>query len=91
MKSLDCCCEMDKELSSWRNRLHEVTEKFDHEPSINKYRLQPHIEGIHILQTEIDDRLEELRGVCKFEGPDVELKSTLKDDEVYNYLEMGCC
>ena len=91
MKSLDCCCEMDRELSSWRNRLHEVTEKFDREPSINKYRLQPHIEGIHILQTEMDDRLEELRSGGKFEGPDVELKSKLQDDEVYNFLEMGCC
>ena len=91
MKCLDYCCEMDRELSSWRNKLHEVSEKFDHEPSISKYRLQPHIEGVHILQAEMDDRLEELRCVCKFEGPDVELKSKLADDEVFNYLEMGCC
>ena len=61
MKSLDYCCELDRELSSWRNRLHEVSEKFNHEPSINKYKLQPHIEGIHILEAELDDRLDEVR------------------------------
>ena len=91
MKNLDSCCEMDRELSSWRNRLHEVSDKFDNEPSINKYRLQPHIEGIHILQTEIDDRLEELRSVCGFESPKIDMKSKLGDDEVFNFLEMGCC
>ena len=89
MKSFDCC-EMDSELSSWRNKLHEVAEKFDHEPSINKYKLQPHIESIHILQTEMDDRLEELRTACKFESPDVKL-TKLPDDEVFNFLEYGCC
>ena len=61
MKSLDYCCELDRELSSWRNRLHEVSEKFDYEPSINKFKLQPHIEGIHILEAELDDRLDEVR------------------------------
>ena len=91
MKSSDCCCETDSELSSWRNRLHEVAEKFDREPSVNKYKLQPHIEGIHILQTEIDDRLEELRRVCKYGGIDVELKAKLPDDEVFNFLKRGCC
>ena len=68
MKSLDYCCELDRELSSWRNRLHEVSEKFDYEPSINKYILQPHIEGIHILEAELDDRLDEVRRECFFTG-----------------------
>ena len=66
MKNLELCCEMDRELSSWRNRLHEVSEKFGREPSFNKYKLQPHIEDLHILQTEIDDRLSELRTKCGF-------------------------
>jgi hypothetical protein len=56
MKSLDFCCEMDRELSSWRNRLHEVSEKFDSEPSINKYRLQPHIDCSPISRVSISCR-----------------------------------
>jgi hypothetical protein len=82
---------MDRELSSWRNRLHEVSEKFDQEPSINKYKVQPHIEGIHILQNELDDRLDELRRECAFTGNSLEKKPSLPDDEVFNFLEIGCC
>ncbi len=91
MKSLDYCCEMDRELSSWRNKVHEVSEKLDSEPSINKYKLQPHIEGIHILQTELDDRLSELRRECGFTGSRLEKKPALPEDEVFNFLEIGCC
>ena len=91
MKSLDYCCELDGELSSWRNRLHEVSEKFDHEPSINKYKLQPHIEGIHILEAELDDRLDEVRRECFFTGGNLEKKQSLKDDEVFNFLGTCCC
>jgi hypothetical protein len=89
MKSLDLCCEMDRELSSWRNKLHDVTEKFDREPSISKYRLQPHIEGLHILETEMDDRLEQVRSECKFEVNDLKLKSRAPE-KLFDY-EIGCC
>ena len=91
MKNLDFCCELDRELSSWRNKLHEVSEKFDHEWSINKYKVQPHIEGIHILETEFDDRLDELRRECFFSGSRLEKGLSLSDDEVFNFLEIGCC
>ena len=91
MKNLDFCCELDRELSSWRNKLHEVSEKFDHERSINKYKVQPHIEGIHILQAELDDRLDELRQECFSSESSLEKKSSLTDDEVFNYFECGCC
>jgi hypothetical protein len=82
---------MDRELSSWRNRLHEVSEKFDSEPSINKYKLQPQIEGIHILETELDDRLSELRQECGFTENSFEEKPSLPEGQVFNYLEIGCC
>jgi hypothetical protein len=91
MKNLDFCCELDRELSSWRNKLHEVSEKFDHERSINKYKVQPHIEGIHILQAELDDRLDELRQECFSSESSLKKKSSLPDDEVFNYFECGCC
>ena len=91
MKSLDNCCEMDRELSSWRNRLHEVSEKFDREPSINKYKMQPHIEDIHMMETELDDRLGELRQECGFSESSLEKKISLPKDEVFNFLENGCC
>ena len=91
MKSLDYCCELDRELSSWRNRLHEISEKFDGELSINKYKLQPHIEGVHILEAELDDRLSELRRECGFTERRLEKKPALPEDEVFNFLELGCC
>jgi len=91
MTSLDYCCELDRELFSWRNKLHEVSEKFDSEPSINKYKLQPQIEGIHILETELDDRLSELRQECGFTESSFEEKPSLPEGQVYNYLEICCC
>jgi hypothetical protein len=55
---------MEVELASWRSRLSEVASKFDNVPSIDKYKLTPQIEGIHILMTELDDRIMMLRKEC---------------------------
>ncbi|MBI5559571.1 MAG: hypothetical protein HY885_18265 [Deltaproteobacteria bacterium] len=59
-----CCQNIERELSCWKGRLDEVAHKFDAVPSIDKYKLTPHIEGIHILLTELDDRINTLRKEC---------------------------
>ncbi len=63
MKS-NCCMDMERELAGWRSRLEEVSRKFDTVPSIDKYKLTPHIEGLHIVLTELDDRISMLRREC---------------------------
>lgn len=51
---------LGRELCTWRERLADVTGKIDVLPSIEKYRLTPYIEGLHILLTEMDERIDQL-------------------------------
>jgi hypothetical protein len=64
MASREYCSSVGDELEYWSGRLHELSEKFDQVPSIDKYRVLPHIEELHILMTEIDDRLCNMMRSC---------------------------
>ena len=64
MNAREFCTNLDRELADWRRRLLEVSGKFDEIPSIDKYRLTTQIEGIHILLTEMEDRINELKTSC---------------------------
>ncbi|HBI15148.1 MAG TPA: hypothetical protein DDY20_06485 [Desulfobulbaceae bacterium] len=58
------CSSVAVELEEWSERLHKLSSKIDRIPSINKYKLQPHIDELHIIMTELDDRLCELLESC---------------------------
>lgn len=45
------------ELTTWSKRLHELSCKIDRLPSLDKFKLLPQIEELHIIITEMDDRL----------------------------------
>jgi hypothetical protein len=79
MASRVYCSSLSEELEFWSSRLHELSNKFDRIPSVDKYKLQPHIEDLHILTTEMDDRLCDLMNAC----PTVE---SLKEEEKYQTL-----
>ncbi|MEW6426491.1 MAG: hypothetical protein AB1568_00505 [Thermodesulfobacteriota bacterium] len=64
MNTREFCTNLNRELEGWRTRLEEVSNRFDEVPSLDKYRLTPHIEGLHILLTEMDDRIAELAESC---------------------------
>ena len=74
MASRVYCSSMAEELEFWSSRLHELSNKIDSVPSIDKYRLLPHIEELHILMTEMDDRLCDMMNAC----PTVE---SIKEEE----------
>lgn len=50
-------------------------------PSIDKYKLTPHIEGLHILLTEIEDRIHSLETECPtdWSGEGDELKVKMNE------------
>ncbi len=75
MASRIYCSSVAEELEFWSGRLHELSRKIDSAPSIDKYRLLPHIEELHILMTEVDDRLCDVMNAC----PTVE---NLKEEEI---------
>ena len=85
MNAHEFCTNLDRELASWRERLQAVSSKFDEMPSIDKYRLTTQIEGLHILLTEMEDRINFLKNACPtgdwFEGEDA------TGEPVYNLKE----
>jgi hypothetical protein len=64
MASIKYCSNIGEELEVWSSKLHELSRKIDRMPSIDKYRLLPHIEELHIVMTEMDDRLCEVLTAC---------------------------
>ncbi|MBU0486105.1 MAG: hypothetical protein KKB30_16490 [Proteobacteria bacterium] len=53
---------------TWSEKLHLLSTKIDRIPSIDKYRLLSQIEDLHIIMTELDDRLCELLETCPVAG-----------------------
>lgn len=64
MASSVYCTNVAEELQVWSEKLHRLSTVIDHIPSIDKYKLYPQIEGLHIIMTEMDDRLNELLNAC---------------------------
>ena len=64
MASRKFCSNIGEELEFWSGRLHDLSEKIDKVPSIDKYRLLSQIEELHIIMTEMDDRLCEVLTDC---------------------------
>lgn len=64
MASRYYCSNVAGELEGLSEKLHNLSDKIDRLPSIDKYKLQPHIDELHIIMTELDDRLCELVNSC---------------------------
>ncbi len=75
MASRDYCSSVSSELEQWSEKLHKLSSDIDRIPSINKYRLLPQIEELHIIMTELDDRLCDLMNAC----PTTERLDTTED------------
>ena len=65
MASQYYCSNVAGELEFWSRKLHKLSSEIDGIPSIDKYKLQPHIDQLHILMTELDDRLCEMVMSCE--------------------------
>lgn len=94
MASQYYCSNVAGELESWSRKLHKLSSDFDRIPSIDKYKLQPQIEALHILMTEIDDRLCELVHSCSTAdetgletgaGPDVAVNLSDEKGKFFDY------
>jgi hypothetical protein len=70
MATREYCSNVAEELEIWSDRLHQLSSKIDRIPSIDKYKMYPLIEELHIIMTELDDRLCEAMTECStLEGP----------------------
>ncbi|MEJ2040877.1 MAG: hypothetical protein P8X55_18395 [Desulfosarcinaceae bacterium] len=64
MKAKNCCKTMEMELTGWKAIVYDIARKMDQLPGGQKEKIQPNIEDLHILITEMDERIEQIRNNC---------------------------
>ncbi|MDH3360023.1 MAG: hypothetical protein OEL55_04055 [Desulfobulbaceae bacterium] len=79
MASRAYCEHVGPELEIWSKRLHDLSGKIDRLPTIDKQNLFPQIEELHIIMTELDDRLHDMSTSCSI----IEENGDLVNDDRY--------
>jgi len=64
MELKDYCRNVDIELNAWKAKLYDIIRKMDKLPTGSKEKMYEDVNGLHILMTELDDRIETLRSSC---------------------------
>ena len=64
MDARDFCSNMEIELTLWKAKLYDAWRKFDKLGTAERARIQPRIEDLHMIVTELSDRLEQLKVEC---------------------------
>ena len=64
MDTKDYCSSLVTELSGWKDKMYEVTRKFDRVSSGDKEKVVPMVNELHMLLEELDDRVERLHAEC---------------------------
>lgn len=67
MEVKDYCKNVEMELTAWKAKIYEVIRKIDKMPTRDKEKMFDHIEGFHMIMTELDDRVDQLRTECPSE------------------------
>ncbi len=67
MEVKDYCRNVEMELTLWKSKLYDVIRKMDKASTGNKDKMYEDINGLHILLTELEDRLDSLRTSCPTE------------------------
>ena len=63
----DYCRSIEQELTGWKAKLYDVTRKVDKLPSASKEKVLANVEDLHMIVTELDERIETLRTECPTE------------------------
>jgi len=81
MEVKDYCRNMDMELTAWKAKIYSVIRQMDSLPTGDKQRMYEKINGLHIIMTELDNRLDQLRSACPTEWNPArqEIKTTMAD------------
>jgi len=64
MKARNCCKTMEMELTGWKAIVYDISRKMEQLPGGEKEKIRPHIEDLHMLIGEMDDRIEQIRTNC---------------------------
>lgn len=64
MELTECCNGVAGELSTWRGKVDEVVKRLDHVSTGDEARVYPHVNELHMIMEELDDRIKKLRHEC---------------------------
>ncbi len=64
MKARNCCKTMEMELTAWKAIVYDIVRKMESLPGGEKEKILPNIEDLHIMISEMDSRIEEVREKC---------------------------
>ena len=64
MKARNCCKTMQAELTAWKANVYDIVRKMEELPGGEKDKVLPNIEDLHMLISEMDDRIEYIRDNC---------------------------
>ncbi len=60
----DFCDGLDAEMTAWKAKLYDVMRKIDRLGTAEKQKMLANVEDLHMLLTEMSDRVEQLRREC---------------------------
>jgi hypothetical protein len=81
MQAKNCCKTMEMELTGWKAIVYDITRKMEQLPGGEKTRILANIEDLHMLITEMDDRIEQIRDNCK---PETGMEDIKSEREAFN-------
>jgi hypothetical protein len=64
MKARNCCKTMEAELTAWKANVYDIVRKMEELPGGEKEKILPNIEDLHILISDMDQRLDQIRDNC---------------------------
>ena len=64
MKARNCCKTMQAELTAWKANVYDIVRKMEDLRGSDRERILPNIEDLHMLISEMDDRIEYIRDHC---------------------------
>lgn len=64
MQARNCCKTMAMELTGWKAIVYDITRKMEQLPGGEKEKIRPNIEDLHMLISEMDDRIDQIRANC---------------------------
>lgn len=64
MKARNCCKTMEAEVTAWKANVYDIVRAMETLPGGEKEKILPNIEDLHILITEMEERIEQIRESC---------------------------
>jgi predicted nuclease with TOPRIM domain len=83
----DYCNNVQMELNNWKSRLYDVMRTIDGLSTGEKQHMHDNIEDVHILLTELNDRVERLRSECPTEWSPQQEEIKIKVDNLKQRAE----